>query len=229
MPGRQRRREVLARHGRLAGAGGSGNQSYGAPAQATAEQIIEPLHAGREDPSRRGPSLGLQTGKHDQAPRPDRRIMVPPHEGHAAHLDDFQPSPCDAVLNRLLIQPDDAMRQALELRVAFGAAVVVDEQHSARTPREELLEGENLPAIAQGVSREKAQLRQGVERHPRGLHPADHPQHFARDFAQLDFCGVVQRVAVFLIGGRRVQLAQLHVVERPPVRCGNAPELAGSL
>ena len=155
--------------------------------------------------------------------------MITADERHPAHLDDFDPAPRDAVLHRLLFQADHAVGQALELGIAFAAAVVVDQEHRARPSGEELLQPEDLPAIPERVAREQPEFRQRIERHSHWLHALDHPEHLRRHFAELDLCRVVQRVTVFLRWRLGVQLTEFDGVERPPVRRGDAAELAGGL
>ena len=55
------------------------------------------------------------------------------------------------------------MGDALHLQVVVGRREVVEQHHRAVSRREELLEGEDLPAIAQRVAGQQAQLRERVE------------------------------------------------------------------
>ena len=55
------------------------------------------------------------------------------------------------------------MRDALQLQVVLGRRAVVEQQHGAVAAGEELLEREDLAAVAQRVAGQQPQLRERVE------------------------------------------------------------------
>jgi hypothetical protein len=61
------------------------------------------------------------------------------------------------------------VRQTVQLKVALGRCLVVEQDHRAFASLEELLERENLTAEAEWLARKQSHLRQRVERHPRGV------------------------------------------------------------
>ena len=78
-------------------------------------------------------------------------------------LHDAHPAARAAVVERQLLEQDDAVRQALQLQVAAARGEVVEQQHRAVAAGEELLERENLAAVAQRLARQQPHLRQRVE------------------------------------------------------------------
>ena len=92
--------------------------------------------------------------------------MEPLDRGHAAILHDAQPAARPAVVERQLLEQDDAVRQALQLQVAAARGEVVEQEHRAVAPGEELLEREDLTAIAQRLARQQLHLGQRVEHDP---------------------------------------------------------------
>ena len=107
------------------------------------------------------------------------------------------------------------MREALELQIAGLRRAVVEQQHGAVTAGEELLETENLPAVAQRLAREQPHLGQRVEDDAGGadaLHLGEH--RFGR-LAELDLRGMEKSVLVVgleaFLGGR--QFVDVHALE----------------
>ncbi len=79
---------------------------------------------------------------------------------------------------------------ALNLEVGVGRRAVVEEQHGALAPGEELLEREDLPAVAQRVARQQPHLRERVEDDAAGLDALDLVEDGLRRLAQLHLRGV---------------------------------------
>ncbi len=86
-------------------------------------------------------------------------VVIPATAGDTAKLDDNEPPPLCAVLGIHLLQAHHAVCNALNLEVAIRAGQIVQEQDGAMLPTEELLEGQNLAAVSQRISREEPQFR----------------------------------------------------------------------
>jgi hypothetical protein len=123
------------------------------------------------------PVLGAMLGghearKHLEAPRSNGVVVQAAAVALAANLENLQAAALAAEFRELLLQPKDAVGDALDLQVVIGGQVVENE-HRAIATAEELLEREDLAAEAQRVAREEPQFRERVENHARGLEPLD--------------------------------------------------------
>ena len=85
----------------------------------------------------------------------------------AAHLDDPQSPSLDAELLLVVREADDTVGDAVELRVALVGGLVVEQQHGALALREEVLQRQDLPAVAQRLVGEQPHFREAVEHHAR--------------------------------------------------------------
>jgi len=92
--------------------------------------------------------------------------MKPAHELRPAQLLDLHPPALGAIVHGKVLERDHAMREALQLEIPFRPGTVVEDEHRAITPNEELFEGQNLPAKTQRIAREHPHLGQGVEHDP---------------------------------------------------------------
>src|SRR5689334_19289219 len=68
---------------------------------------------------------------------------------HAAQLEDAKPAPLGAELVGELLEDNHPVRDALQLAIAPFGCPVVQHEHGTITAAEELLERQDLPAIAQ--------------------------------------------------------------------------------
>ncbi len=145
----------------------------------------------------------------------------------ASNLDHPQPAALVAVVGGLLLEHDDAVADALQLPIVFGRRPIVEEEHGALPAGEELLEHENLSAIAEGVLRQQAQLRERVEHHAARLRLFDLAEEPLHDLAQLDLGGLEERVFGLFGELRRdfLHLEQLDAVEGPVVRTRHGDDL----
>jgi hypothetical protein len=66
----------------------------------------------------------------------------------AANFEDHQATPLGPILRRELFEDQDAVRQALQLRILLRAPVI-EQQRRAIASREKLFQGQDLAAIAQ--------------------------------------------------------------------------------
>src|ERR1700733_7789268 len=98
---------------------------------------------GRDQPGEDGDAAGIQV-----------EIVVAATELDSAHFDDLQASPLPAELLNGLVQLDDAMADAVKVKVAVFRGLVVEQQNRTVEAREEMLERQYLPAIAQGALRQ---------------------------------------------------------------------------
>ena len=89
------------------------------------------------------------------------------------------------------------MRDAVELDVAGVGASVIEHQDGARAGREEMLQGQDLAAIAERVLRQEAQFGEAVEDDARWPGSLDAFHHAADRLAQFDFGRIQDR----LLGG----------------------------
>ncbi len=94
-------------------------------------------------------SLRLQARIHLQPAAGDSQILKPADEITAAELGHPQLPKGRAVAGYRPLQRDDAVGDAVQLGVDTVAAAIVKKQHRAVTPHEELLQGKDLPTVAQ--------------------------------------------------------------------------------
>ncbi len=145
--------------------------------------------------------------------------MRPALELLAAHLDDAQAPPLGAEILRALLQADDAVRDAVQLKVARIGRLVVEQQHGARAVREEVLQREDLAPVAQRILCQQAHLGQAVEDDAVRLDSFDLRRDAADRLAELDFGRVEDRLLGIRVAARAVdQLEHVDAVERPAVR-----------
>ena len=109
-----------------------------------------------------------EPGKHVEPARADREVVISAAERHAAQLVDAQPAAFGAELVGELLEHDDAVGDALQMVVSRAAGAVVEHQDGAIAIAEELLQRQDLSAIAQRFCA-IPQLRQGIDDHPLGL------------------------------------------------------------
>jgi len=89
-----------------------------------------------------------QAGEDLETAGADGVVVIAVAKGNAADLLHPQPPPLSTVAGCELLEPHDAVREALELEVAGGGAGVVEQQYRAALAREVVLEGQDLPAVA---------------------------------------------------------------------------------
>ena len=126
----------------------------------------------------------------------DAEVVVAAAKATAAQLQHLQPPALRAVLERDVLELDHAVREAVELQVAFGRGLVVEQQHRAVPRREELLEGEDLPPEAQRVAGEQPHLGERVEHDEPRPAALDRGEHAVDRLLELHLGGMEQRVAL---------------------------------
>jgi len=142
----------------------------------------------------------------------------------AAGRDHYLPPGHRAIFGVRLFEADNGVRDALHLLVAAGGRQVVEQHHGAVAAREELLQRQDLPAIAQRPAGQQAQFRQRVEHDPPRRQLLDVAQDALRGFAQFHLGRMEHRVLLFRLQGvrRRYHLPHVHAAEVPAVRLGDA-------
>src|SRR5690349_19534663 len=95
---------------------------------------------------------------HDDAAGADAKIVVAAPEAQAAKLRHLQPASFGPVLQRDVLENDDAVGQAVELQVALGAALVVEEENGTGAAREEMFQRKDLSPEAQRIAGEETHL-----------------------------------------------------------------------
>jgi len=132
-----------------------------------------------------------------------------------AHLRYAQPSPLRAIVERQLLQSDDTVHDAVELKIVALRRHVVDHQHRRIPCAQEVLQRENLSSIAQRVLCQQPHLGKRVDDDARRVDTLDHSAQQTHRLAKLDFRGAEHClpivVAVRHIGWH--QLANLDALE----------------
>jgi hypothetical protein len=148
----------------------------------------------------------------------------------AAHLDDPQRAALGAELARLLLEGDDAVRDAVQLEIRRLRGLVVEEQDGAVAVGEEVLQREDLPTIAQRILGQQAHLGQAVEDDPTRAQAFDLLRHRPDRLPELDLrrmknrlCGLGHETDVV------AQFLDLDAIEAPSVGPDNGAKLAGGL
>ena len=124
----------------------------------------------------------------------DLEVVKPLRHRDATHLDDAQLSSRASVLEREVLEKDEDMRDAAQLQVFVPGGMIVEYQHGGLPSTEEVLESQHLPAIAQRIAREQAELGERVEDDAGGLNAFGLLEDRLCEFTELDFGGVIQRV-----------------------------------
>ncbi len=110
-----------------------------------------------------------QSREHLEPTGMNHEVVIAATELDAPVFHHPQPPTLRPVFGIQHFQPQDAVRDALHLKIVVGRRHVVEQDHGAVPGREKLLERKNLPAIAERGAGQESQLRQGVEDDPGGL------------------------------------------------------------
>ena len=175
-------REILRAEGGFADAGRPENQRACAHRHAIVEQRVDLRQAALERLLRQRTALApvLQPRKDAHAAGLNPEVVESADVGHTAQLDDFEPPARDAEIVHRLLEADDAVREALDVRVGVADAGLVQQQQRAATPDEKLLQAENLAPVAQRVSCQQPHVRHRVEHRARRLELFDRLEHVPR-------------------------------------------------
>ncbi len=184
---------VLDRDSGFAAASGAHEEGAGAAMGPAAEECVEGGDAALN--LRAGEGLGVfigdEAGKDLDAAGSDAEIMVSAAVGGAAKFGHAKAASFRAVFGGELFEGDDAVGDGVELFVGTFSGAVVKKQDGALAADEELLESENLAAIAEGVLGEEAHFGEGVENDAPGFDAFNGIEDGFGGFAEFDFGGVV--------------------------------------
>ncbi len=119
------------------------------------------------------------------------------------------------------------MRDRVQLDVLALRRHVVQHQHRAGAAGEEVLQRQDLAAVAQRVLRQEPHLGQAVEDDPRRVQRGHAVEHHLRGFGELHLRGVEHRQLPARVEGglRRHELEHLDAVQRPAVPLGDEAQL----
>ena len=142
-------------------------------------------------------------------------IVIAAPKFNPAHLRHAQPSPLRAIVEPQLLQSDDAVYDAVELKIVALRRHVVDHQHRRMPRPQEVLQRENLSPIAQRVLRQQPHLGKRVDDDARRVDALDLTAQQTHRLAKLDFRGEEHclPIVVALRHIGRHQLANLDALE----------------
>ena len=159
-----------------------------------------------------------------QAAGLDHEVVEPAAEVDAAHLDDAQAAAFGSVFRRKVLEADHAVREAAQLQVAVVRRAIVEQQHRAMSPDEELFQAQNLAPVSQRLPRQEPHLGKRVEHDAPRRHPVHLGEHRFGRFGELHFRRMEKRVLI-VRGEASVfqnrQLVDRHAVEIPAVGGGH--------
>ena len=92
---------------------------------------------------------GDQPRIHGDAAPADFDIVKAAAESRSPHLEDAQAPPLRAILHGDLLHPDDAMADRMQIEIVAFRGEVVQQENGAKVLGEIMLEGQNLPPIAE--------------------------------------------------------------------------------
>jgi len=161
--------EILKRDRCFAAACRPRHQSAGAAHRTTAKQIVQLTYATRRHFTGKLGMMGRgdQARVDSEAALADGKVVIARDEIDATQLLDLKSATGGAEVERQPLQRDDAVAQAVEMRVlaSIVASHVVDQDHGRIAAGEELLERQHLTAIAERILCQQPHLRQAVEHH----------------------------------------------------------------
>ena len=146
--------------------------------------------------------------------------MIAAAKAPAAIFEHAHPPPLGAIVGRQLLEPDDAMRDAVDGLVVLLGGQIVEHQHGRILPREIMLQRQDLPPVAQRALREQANFRQAVEHHAVGLVPLERVEDAPRRLAEFEVGRIEQALLLLVVEQAfgRDQLEDLDVLQVPAVR-----------
>ena len=119
------------------------------------------------------------------------------------------------------------MHDTLDLGIRVPGGLLGEQEEGGVGGGEVLFEGQHLPAVAQRVAREQAQLGEGIDDDAQRLDPLRFVEDPLEDLVQLDFGGVEEGVLRPGPGGLRRggQVEDVDAVQGPAVRVGHLADL----
>ena len=168
-----------------------------------------------------------QPRKHVQPAGGDGDVVVAAAKFHAAIFDDARTPPLCAIGRRQFLEPQHAVRDAVDGLVGDVGGQVVEQQHGGAELREIVLDRQNLPPVAQRALRQQPDLGKAVQHHPARLHAIDGLENLLGGFAEFEIGRIEQ--ALLLLGieqalGRQQLEYDDPLVQRPAVRGRALPQ-----
>jgi len=224
--------QELQRQRGLAGAGRPDDERAGAAVEPAAQQTIELGDAAADGLliGVVGVVLGGDQAREDgQAAAADDVVVEAALELAPAQLEHPQSPSVAAKHQRLLLQPHDAVRKAVQAGLLDFLGHVVEEEGGAVEFGQEVLQGQDLAAVAQRALREQPDLGDAVEHHAMRLQPLDLLHHHVDRFAELEVGGVKHGLVALRVERqlRRHQLEDIDAVQRPAM-AGRAGDQLGA-
>ncbi len=163
-----------------------------------------------------------QARKHLHAAMSDGEVMIAAAKTLAATFCDTQPPAIGAVSRRELIEVDHTMGDAVNGTVGAFGREIVQRDDGGFVPREIVLQGQDLTAVAQRALRQKADLGQAVD--DDALRPVlfDRFENAFYGFAEFEIRRIQQALMLARVENAfgRHELADLDVISDPPtMRC----------
>ena len=147
--------------------------------------------------------------------------MVAPAIFLAAIFEDADAAALGSIGGGQLLEPDDAVRDAVDRLVGRLAGQIVEEQNGRAAADEEVLDREDLTPIAQRALSEQADLGEAVQHDAPGVHALDDVENLLGHLAELEIGGIKKALLLILVKDAvgRDQLEYLDLVaQRPAVR-----------
>jgi len=117
-----------------------------------------------------------------------------------------------------VVEGDHSVRKTVQLQIALGCCLVVEQQNCAHPSGEELFDCKNLPPEPQWLSGEKPHLRQRIENDTLRRVIGDGLENGVHGLLKLDLGRMENRVSFLDFSQtERGQLEDIYTVETPAV------------
>jgi hypothetical protein len=146
-------------------------------------------------------------------------------ETSAAIFDDPHPPTLGAVFGGQFLQLDHAVGDRVNRLVVHVGRQIVEQQDGRAVPREIVLQGQDLPAIAQRALRQQPDFGQAVDHHPFGRVCLDPLEDHSGGLAELQIGRIEQGLLLLFVqqAFRRHQFEDVDARQIPAVRARCAP------
>ena len=188
----------------------------------SAEQFVESRNAGPHALAGELPTmLGRhQAGKDVGAAGANNEIVIAATEPLATIFHDAKAAALRAILGRHFLEPQNAMGDTVDRLVRRLRREVVQKEHGYALAGEGMLQGEDLPSIAQRTLGKQADLRQGIEDDPRRLDALDGLENQPGRLSELQIRRIKEALLLVAIEQTlgRHHFKNVDAVEAPAVR-----------
>src|SRR5579872_1554846 len=150
---------------------------------------------------------------------------------HAAHFHHSKAAPLGTVIERKLLQGDNAIGDAVQLKIMVVRREIVEQQNGTAPTCKKILQGQNLPAVTQRALRQQPHLGKRVEDHAFRISFRDAVENVLRGLAEFHLSGVEQGELLLGVEARlgRDKLEDLNSGQRPAMPSRNSMQLACAL